>query len=85
MVGHPWITPIPDPSRRSYRYSDLMRRGYLADREPITFAPNVRVVEVPLDGKRALVALYLTSHPAIDALIAAGRWRAYPISAAGPP
>ena len=85
VVGHPWITPIPDPSRRSYRYSDLMRRGYLADREPITFAPNVRVVEVPLDGKRALVALYLTSHPAIDALIAAGRWRAYPISAAGPP
>lgn len=81
VIAHPWVTFKSGPERSSYGVEELRHLSYLADPAPMVFAREIRMVEVPLDGARVLVALYLTRHPAIDALIAAGRWRALPLSA----
>lgn len=81
VVAHPWIALKSGPGRASYSYEDTKHLSYLADTAPMVFSPDVRMIEIPLDAERVLVALYLTRHPAVDALIAAGRWRAYPLAA----
>ena len=42
--------------------------------------PDASILEIPLDETRVVVVLYLTPHPAVEALIRAGRWRRFPIT-----
>lgn len=81
VVAHPWITLNSITDRTSYHVGDLKNFSYLADTAPLSIPPHARLVEIPLDSDRALVALYLTKHPAVDVLINTGRWRAYPLRA----
>lgn len=80
VVAHPWVALKSKSDRASYSVDELTNFSYLADPKPVVFLPHVRLVEIPLDAGRVLVTLYLTQHPAIDALIATGRWRAYPLA-----
>jgi len=76
LIGHPWVESTSGKIRESYSVRELWRMGYIADVTPIAFPATSRIVEIPLDSGRILIAVYLTKHASIDALISDGRWRA---------
>jgi hypothetical protein len=79
-LAHPWVRR---PSRRplsSYALRDLRRLGYLVDVSPATLPAGASIVEIPLDESRVVVALYLTPHPAVEALIRARSWRNFTLT-----
>lgn len=69
-----WLRGEP---RQSYTAGET-RRQFLEGRAA-PLPDEARVVEIPLDEKRAVRALYLMRHPAIDARIATEGWRVFPI------
>ena len=77
VLGLPLIV-TPDPSRSSYRLSELV---------PMWVAPDLRklptgakVVEIPLTPDQSLVAVYLRPDPTVDDAIVRNGWRVLPIS-----
>jgi hypothetical protein len=80
VIAHPWVTRASPGARASYVYPELQRFKFLIDVNPVALPPEASIVEIPLDGSRVVVALYLTRHPAVDALIGARRWRRFPIT-----
>jgi arabinofuranosyltransferase len=78
VIGHPWVLPAGSPARAAYRFDELARL-YLIDAAPRNIPAEASMVEVPLPGDRQLVALYLHTHPDVEAAIAAGGWRRVPL------
>lgn len=75
-LGTPTVWRRGEP-RKSYAAVDA-RRLFLSAHDVVP--PDARVIEIPLDDKRAFRALYLTPHPSIDAKIASEGWRVFPIN-----
>ena len=80
MLDHPWWAAL-DRGPRSYTAEDLNRFEHTfqtpQDRQPLP--SRARLLEIPVTPTRALVTLYLTPHPAVDAAIRRHRWQTYPI------
>ncbi|HEY3175319.1 MAG TPA: hypothetical protein VGK94_06100 [Candidatus Polarisedimenticolia bacterium] len=87
VVAHPWVARASPAARTSYAYPELARFRFLLDVRPVELPPDASILEIPLDETRVVVVLYLTPHPAVEALIQAGRWRRFSIAreAAGTP
>lgn len=69
------VWPRGDP-RKTYSANDV-RRQFLSAKDVVP--PDARVLEIPLDGKRAFRCLYLTRHRAIEEKLGTEGWRIYPV------
>lgn len=82
LLNHPWLVDRDEPREgytlrelNRWKGNDLAVKIAAVDRLPAT----ARVVEIPISEDRALVALYLTPHPRVDAALARGGWRVFPV------
>ncbi len=80
VLAHPWVSEPSPASRTAYAFLELRRFGYLVDTTPESLPSGASIIEVPLDSARVFVALNLTPHPAIEALVRAGQWRRFSIA-----
>ena len=79
VLVHPWVNRPSPPMRTSYALGEFKRFILLFDVTAASLPPGASIVEIPLEDTRVLVALYLTPHPRVDALISLGRWRRFAI------
>ena len=83
MLGQPWLVR-PSPTRARYDFAELRQFHVLGGERAASFPRTSAILEIPLDPRRHLVALYLRPHPAVERAIAERGWRRYAISAPGP-
>ena len=75
VLGSTMVWPRGDP-RKTYGPTET-RRQFFSSRDVVP--ADARVLEIPLDDKRALRCVYLTPHPAIEEKLGTDGWRVYPI------
>ena len=78
LIGHPTVRPAAAPIVNPARDVDW-NRFLLVDRID-ALPPGASLVEIPVDERSTLVALYLVRHAAVDAAIAAEGWRVHSLA-----
>ena len=76
VVGQPsWEEA--DPTRTSYRLSEMVRFYPVADLNELP--AEASVIEIPLTGEKVWRVIYLTPHDRVDAAIAERGWAVFPV------
>lgn len=78
LIGNPWIVSGPVPEVIDIDPGGMPR--YAAGQPLGQRVPDgMRALEIPIDDESTLIAQYLVPSPAIERLIAAGKWRVHPV------
>jgi arabinofuranosyltransferase len=78
VLGHPQVIPADFADRLRYRVEDL-KDFHVLDADPARLPVGACVVEIPLNPKFSLLALYLTPNPAVDLAIRSRNLRTFPV------
>lgn len=78
VIGHPQLVSTRD--RREIYKPSFLSYIRLSDQSSVPLVAPMRVVEMPVSRDYVAAMVYLTPHPDIDRLIAAGKWRVVPIA-----
>jgi arabinofuranosyltransferase len=87
VIGHPTLVPR-SRARPAYAADDRHLRQMFVFRplpDPESLPRDACVVEIPVGADDALLAIYLTPHPAVEDRIRAAGWRVVPLAAGPPP
>ncbi|UCF06341.1 MAG: hypothetical protein JSV33_04740 [bacterium] len=78
VIGHPWVVTAEDmnPHRTCYAAGELER---MAIRDLVGLPDGSKILEIPIDRNRTLIAVYLHDNPLINKLIREHDWHIYPV------
>jgi arabinofuranosyltransferase len=78
VLGHPQSLARPPPDDKVFSVEELHVLRLIPDAGSLP--DGAQVVLVPYGRSAGILALYLTPHPAVDAVIERERWAVYPLS-----
>jgi len=81
VIGQPQVVLRTDLDRRTEWRLDELTVLLILSPPPDVVPPDTRVLEIPLDPERRLLAVYLRPSPVVDAAIRRERWRSLPVRA----
>jgi len=80
VIGHPQVSPADAEPADAVPVEFLSEYG-LVDAASADLPAGARIVEIPMDDGRRIVALYLTREPRIERAVSSGRWHSAPLLA----